>query len=76
VVTVCKAKKKQLGDGNCDEKNNIAACGWDLGDCCSVSCEQNKNKKTTKKCGNKGYDCKDPAFTKQVALQNPGREYC
>ncbi|CAM9986910.1 unnamed protein product [Ectocarpus sp. 6 AP-2014] len=30
---------EHLGDGDCDSVNNSAECGYDLGDCCSCTCE-------------------------------------
>merc|ERR1712151_121076 len=29
--------KQYKGDGNCDDDNNNAACGWDGGDCCEAT---------------------------------------
>lgn len=29
--------KEYKGDGNCDDHNNNAACGWDGGDCCGLN---------------------------------------
>ena len=54
-----------IGDGYCDETNNIAACKYDGGDCCSSTC----GKKCTGDdavsqsypCGYYGYNCMDPS---------------
>ena len=31
------ADPKHQGDGYCDDANNVAGCGFDLGDCCEYS---------------------------------------
>jgi hypothetical protein len=64
VPAVCYAQTKKLGDGKCDKGsvNNVAACGYDGGDCCEGSCKANPNSKSVKNCGKKGYECIDPAW--------------
>jgi hypothetical protein len=70
---VCYAQDKKLGDGKCDANNvnNVAACGWDGGDCCESSCKANPNTKASKNCGKKGYDCKDPALNTVAPTSTP-----
>ena len=41
-------------DGECDDQNNVEACGWDGGDCCGPNVNTNWCTECT---------CKDPAFT-------------
>eukprot|EP00752_Nemacystus_decipiens_P011502 g10214.t1 len=44
-----------LGDGQCDDSNNMEACGYDGGDCCECTCSpRNFN------CGG-NYNCIDPS---------------
>ncbi|MEC9465872.1 MAG: hypothetical protein VX834_08815 [Myxococcota bacterium] len=45
-----------LGDGWCDEQNNIEACGFDDGDCCASTCQPD----LVYACGDEPYDCLDP----------------
>ena len=40
-----------IGDGECDDETNIAACDWDGGDCCG----DNVNTEACTKC-----ECKNP----------------
>ena len=42
-----------IGDGDCDEDNNNAACGFDGGDCCDCICDEST-------CEASGSDCRDP----------------
>ena len=35
-----------VGDGNCDDGNNNAGCGYDGGDCCAQSVKGGKVKET------------------------------
>jgi hypothetical protein len=55
-------KPHWLGNGVCNKHNgnNVAACGWDGGDCCESSCKNNPDPAKAAKCGKNGYDCKDP----------------
>ena len=48
-----------LGDGKCDDQNNNANCNWDLGDCCSSTCNKNcKKGNCIYKCGTiNPYNC-------------------
>ena len=51
-----------LGDSYCDYNGgyNVAACGWDGGDCCLYTCtESDTVEETVYSCGDGGYDCKD-----------------
>jgi len=51
-----------LGDAYCDYSGgyNVAACGWDGGDCCYLTCQEPANAdESTHTCGEGGYDCKD-----------------
>ena len=34
-------KSDWVGDGFCDDKNNIEACEYDDGDCCGLSVKEN-----------------------------------
>jgi len=34
----CSGDVKWIGDGHCDEKNNVPTCRFDGGDCCQSSC--------------------------------------
>ncbi|CAM9523651.1 unnamed protein product [Scytosiphon promiscuus] len=45
-----------LADGDCDESNNNAECGFDSGDCCACTCESTESYT----CGGNGYACVDP----------------
>jgi hypothetical protein len=46
----------RIGDENCDQRNNNAACEWDGGDCCSATCVN-----TQYTCGAATpYNCLDP----------------
>lgn len=53
-----------LGNGNCDEQNNILECNYDDGDCCAASCIENCNLKKNSQnpclytCGANSYECK------------------
>lgn len=49
-----------LGDGNCDEGNNIEECNFDNGDCCAGSCVANCAAKNCRyQCGSLNpYNCK------------------
>ena len=42
-----------IADGDCDEVNNNAACGFDGGDCCDCICDEST-------CEASGSDCRDP----------------
>mmetsp|Transcript_15451 Transcript_15451/g.23322 ORF Transcript_15451/g.23322 Transcript_15451/m.23322 type:complete len:779 (+) Transcript_15451:122-2458(+) len=67
----CTVKPKILGNGKCNANANTAACDWDGGDCCEASCKANSNPKIVKKCGKKGYDCKDPALNTPFPVGAP-----
>ncbi|CAM9907104.1 unnamed protein product [Pylaiella littoralis] len=57
VEIVANCDSVQVGNGYCDQRNNIAECGYDGGDCCECTCEDRPNQK----CGqNGGYTCIDP----------------
>jgi len=47
-----------VGDGFCDDSSNIAACGYDGGDCCPSTCVDSYYE-----CGEAGWWCIDPAVT-------------
>lgn len=54
-------KKKWIGDGWCDNGNNLPACGWDGGDCCGDNvkikyCKKDEAVDESDRC-----ICKDPA---------------
>ena len=42
-----------IADGDCDESNNNADCGFDGGDCCDCICDEST-------CEASGSDCRDP----------------
>eukprot|EP00903_Cladosiphon_okamuranus_P020186 g18529.t1 len=46
------------GDGQCDDVNNSAACGYDKGDCCQCTCVPTADYN----CGG-NYNCIDPQAT-------------
>ncbi|CAM9616834.1 unnamed protein product [Ectocarpus sp. 12 AP-2014] len=48
----------EVGDGWCDEVNNIEECGYDDGDCCICDCLAGS---FATECGSSGYECLDPA---------------
>jgi hypothetical protein len=58
-------KPHWIGNGICNPNtlNNLATCDWDGGDCCEESCKLNPDPIKAAKCGSKGYDCKDPAYS-------------
>eukprot|EP00903_Cladosiphon_okamuranus_P014618 g13556.t1 len=45
-----------FADGDCDQTNNRAECGYDSGDCCSCTCVDGEFD-----CGGNGFQCIDPA---------------
>ena len=49
---------QRIGDGSCDEVNNVEDCLWDGGDCCSCTC----NDGPAYVCGTTpgDFDCQDP----------------
>ena len=75
----CTAPKPHsVGNGVCNHnngKNNVAACGWDGGDCCEESCLDNPNPKHVKRCGMRGYHCLDPAYANSPTAA-PGPAQC
>ena len=54
----CAGYAPNIRDGYCDEINNNAECGFDGGDCCACTCEDD----LTFTCGIEGlgFDCQDP----------------
>ena len=50
----CTVNFQQIGDGLCHAEPNNEECGFDGGDCCESTC-------VGEKCGQWGYNCKDPA---------------
>lgn len=67
-LTECKwdgMKETWLGDGVCHDNMhgcyNTAICGYDGGDCCKDTC--NDDRSEFKTCGQDGYLCKDPNST-------------
>lgn len=54
----CEGYPPNIRDGYCDEANNNAACGYDGGDCCACTCEDD----LAFTCGLEGlgFDCQDP----------------
>jgi hypothetical protein len=58
---VCSAKSFVLGNGKCNMgAANSLECGWDGGDCCEATCLSNPDAAARARCGQNGYDCKDP----------------
>lgn len=66
-------KRNWLGDGICHDNMhgcyNTALCGFDGGDCCYDTCEQEEEDAavddfTYKVCGSNGYACRDPKSEK------------
>jgi hypothetical protein len=63
VPEVCTVRSSWVGNGRCSGGDaNVAACGYDGGDCCEASCLNNPNYYYRSRCGSRGYDCKDPAY--------------
>ena len=54
----CEGYVPNIRDGYCDAANNNAECGFDGGDCCACTCED----ELTFTCGLEGlgFDCQDP----------------
>lgn len=68
-----------LGDGICNDKlpgcYNTAICGYDGGDCCEDSCQDNTyDKQDTAYCGLEPYVCKDPQSARCDTKLNPACE--
>jgi len=56
----CLAENREwIGDGGCDPDYNTEACGWDGGDCCKETCDDEYG---YYKCGRDAqpFDCRDP----------------
>jgi len=56
----CQAENREwIGDGGCDPDYNTEACGWDGGDCCKETCDEELG---YYECGRDAqpFDCKDP----------------
>ncbi|CAM9657914.1 unnamed protein product, partial [Ectocarpus fasciculatus] len=50
-----------IGNGWCDNSNNKEECGYDGGDCCSCTCQSNRDDDYYY-CGESAYyNCKDPS---------------
>jgi hypothetical protein len=60
LTKICRAcdNGEFCSDGFCDDELNNAACGWDGGDCCQETCEDNVFLCPTSKAE---YVCRDPA---------------
>lgn len=52
----CEGEVDFIGDALCDFQLNVAACGYDGGDCCECSCQDNDDYD----CGKAGFFCLDP----------------
>lgn len=65
----CEGYPPNLRDGYCDEANNNAECGFDGGDCCACTCEDD----LTFTCGLEGlgFDCRDPDVPADCGLTPP-----
>ncbi|CAN0021304.1 unnamed protein product, partial [Scytosiphon promiscuus] len=54
--------RNQIGDGWCDEDNNIAECNYDGGDCCECTCMSDVQRDDDWTCGRySGFACIDPS---------------
>ena len=51
-----------MGDGWCDEQNNVEECGYDDGDCCESTCQED----LAYVCGDEPYDCVDPSACENI----------
>jgi len=66
VRNVCAdVEKDRIGDGMCNPEYNTAGCNYDGGDCCEESCDTIHS---FYQCGlgAGSFDCRDPAFVKEV----------
>ena len=62
-------KKDRIGDGMCNPEYNTAGCNYDGGDCCEESCDTIHS---FYQCGlGDSFDCRDPAYVKEVETGNP-----
>lgn len=63
----CSGFVEFIADGDCDDLNNNANCGYDGGDCCPCTCSNG-----TYVCGDSGYDCQDPSVVCHTSSPTSG----
>jgi len=69
----CTGPLDEINNGGCREPTNNAECGYDGGDCCYCSCEND----LLYPCGIWSYDCKDPDATDSTcAIETPSGNSC
>lgn len=61
-LDTCTGYIETAANGQCDEENNNASCGYDGGDCCFCTCVDYN----LYQCGSSGFNCLDPNAAQEL----------